>query len=84
MQQRPYIRHLEMLRPLMGGGGIVGSEIAAGEALALRDQSERRREWSLWRGLRWALGGTSSLQRPRESALDRSGQSISVVWLVCR
>jgi hypothetical protein len=36
----------------------VGAErIAAGEAAALRAQLDRRREWRLFRRLRWALRG---------------------------
>jgi len=35
---------------------VAAERIAAGEASALRGQADRRREWSLWRRLRWALG----------------------------
>jgi hypothetical protein len=36
----------------------VGAErIAAGEASALRAELDRRRQWRLWRRLRWALRG---------------------------
>jgi len=36
----------------------VGAErIAAGEAAGLRAELDRRRQWRLWRRLRWALRG---------------------------
>jgi hypothetical protein len=34
---------------------VAAERIAAREAAALRGEIDRRREWSLWRWLRWAL-----------------------------
>jgi hypothetical protein len=35
---------------------VAAERIASQEATALRAELDRRREWSRWRGLRWALG----------------------------